>query len=781
MTTTPPPPRGIAALAAVATLSGLVTAAGATSAAAAVNCPSPRFTREFYPNTTFTGTPVRTDCDTAIDENWGTGAPAAGLPADNFGVRWTLARDFGSGGPFTLTATGQDGMRVYLDGVRQIDMWKNVSADGTQSVNVTIPPGTHTLRVNAVNWSGAANFKFGYTPRTSAADDKVKPLAPTGVTSQLDNTTAQAKVSWAANKEMDLGGYRIYRRLEGTTAWTLVRSTKATSFAELPPEGAGRTYQYQVRAYDLAGNVSGATTGQPVTTSTAATPGVPKATAADPGVALTWPASPGATGYLVRRTGDPAVHQTATASFTDTDAPRSVVSEYQVAALDSAGRASRYSVPATARRPVAPPHELTATPVSGRYVDLTWKVRPGTDGTYEGFTVYRSTTLPVDTRTAEVFCGSRTSKTLPDGQVQWTCQDNGTAADTKYHYVVEGWGTDRYAGNTSVVSNTATVTTGVKDQTPPPAVTGLTAQATAYGIVLNWNANPAADLQRYEVYSGTPLGEEKICSAGVAAYLGKTDTSYLVETLPDGDERCFFVDAVDTAGNSGFQWTGDASVANVTELNLTPSVETPENGPVTLNATRTATGTAVELAWNTVAGATGYLAYRWNPATKAYEKLTAQPVTGTAYTDSGPGHRHHALLPGDRRVRRRQGVGARRGPRDPPAAPPVGQARAATHRGGGPFAWGRVLFVYLRRPPRPVERAGVGDRPVTMPVSWRFASCTVGVRKRSDSRLSRLRGLSWVRAAGRSAVAGAARAVGAEASPTATARAAPDTTRVKVR
>ncbi|MFB6614507.1 PA14 domain-containing protein [Streptomyces sp. NPDC085524] len=640
MTTTPRLLRGIAASAAVATLCGLVTAAGTSSAAAdtaaaSVTCTSPRFTRVFFPDATFTGTPVRTDCDTAVDENWGLGAPAAGLPADNFGVRWTLVRDFGSGGPFTLTASGQDGIRVYLDGVRQIDLWKDVSADQTQTVNVTIPPGTHTLRVNAANWTGAAGVKFGYAPRTSAADDTVKPVAPAGVTSALDNTTAQVKVAWAANKEMDLGGYRVYRRPEGTSTWTRVGSTKATSFTEQPPEGAGRTYQYQVRAVDLAGNLSVATAGQPVTTSTAAVPGPLKATAADTGISLTWPASPGATGYLVKRAGDPTVRRTTTAGFVDTDAPRSVVSAYQVSALDSAGRASRFGEAATARRPVAAPHEVAATPAAGRYVDLAWKVRPGTDGAYEGFSVFRSTTLPVDTRTAEVFCGSRTSKTLPDGQVQWTCQDNGTAAGTTYHYVVQGWGTDRYAGNTSVDSGTATVTTGATDRTPPPAVTGLTAQATAYGIVLKWNANPAPDLQRYEVHSGTLLGGE-VCSAGVSAYLGKTDTSYLVETLPDGEERCFFVDAVDTTGNSSFQWTGEAAVTSVTELDVTPSVETPEDGPVALGAARAASGTAVELTWNAVPNATGYLAYRWNPATKAYEKLTAKPVTGTAYTDSGP-------------------------------------------------------------------------------------------------------------------------------------------------
>ena len=50
------------------------------------------------------------------------------LPRDNFGVRWSMSRDFGSGGPFALSAAAQDGIRVYLDGVRKIDLWSNVSA-----------------------------------------------------------------------------------------------------------------------------------------------------------------------------------------------------------------------------------------------------------------------------------------------------------------------------------------------------------------------------------------------------------------------------------------------------------------------------------------------------------------------------------------------------------------------------------------------------------------------------------------------------------------------------
>ncbi|MFK0023631.1 hypothetical protein [Streptomyces sp. NPDC090798] len=60
----------------------------------------PAYKRQFYANTAFSGTPKKTDRDAAVGENWGTKAPASGLPKDNFGVRWTVTRDvYGRVGP----------------------------------------------------------------------------------------------------------------------------------------------------------------------------------------------------------------------------------------------------------------------------------------------------------------------------------------------------------------------------------------------------------------------------------------------------------------------------------------------------------------------------------------------------------------------------------------------------------------------------------------------------------------------------------------------------------
>ncbi|OQD51926.1 hypothetical protein BM536_037185 [Streptomyces phaeoluteigriseus] len=131
---------GAAVLSLATALTGLVFP---TTAQAAVTCSAGVWKAQYYANTTFTGTPKATVCDTSIAENYGNGDPAGvSLPRDNFGVRWSMTRNFGSGGPFDLTVAAQDGARVYLDGSRKIDLWRNVSLDQKKTVRLTIPRGS---------------------------------------------------------------------------------------------------------------------------------------------------------------------------------------------------------------------------------------------------------------------------------------------------------------------------------------------------------------------------------------------------------------------------------------------------------------------------------------------------------------------------------------------------------------------------------------------------------------------------------------------------------------
>ncbi|MGW3130544.1 PA14 domain-containing protein [Streptomyces sp. NPDC001123] len=605
----------------LATTAGVLTTVAAPTASAATTCASPVFKRQMFANTTFKGTPKKTDCDSSVSESW-SGAPASGLPKDDFGVRWTVTRDFGSGGPFTLAASGLDGIRVYLDGSRKVDLWKNTTKTVTKTVNVTVPKGKHTLRVDYVNWTGAAKVKFTYTPRTSATVDKVKPLTPLDPLVSYDSDANTTKLGWTKNREMDLAGYRVYRRLRGSTGWTKVGTTTATSLTDAPP-ATGALYYYEIRAYDKAGNESTGTADTLVTSTVLQAPARFTASATDTGAELSWSGVHAAVKYRVERTDFYGVVTKSwdlayTVSLTDDKLTRGETVKYRVAAVDGSGHVSPFTDLQSVTRPLAAPRELTATAGTGS-ATLQWTMR-AEDAPYGEFRVYRSTTLPVDTSTAQWVTCTTSFTTLSDGSRRYSCGDFSAEEGTTYHYAVANvqW------PQVSPLSDTVTVTTLESDK-PPAQVTGLTATATEYGVELDWDDNTEADLLRYVVYRGTVIGEEgdqQVCSGGEWAYLRAGTSHYRDVRLPDGDHACYWVDAVDTAGNSNYQWTRQAYAVAVDELDLTPSVATPEDSPVTLTADTPDSG-GIHLTWNAVDSATGYQVYRWNPATQTYEKLAA--------------------------------------------------------------------------------------------------------------------------------------------------------------
>ncbi|MBH1934629.1 cellulose 1,4-beta-cellobiosidase [Streptomyces sp. AV19] len=370
---------------------GLTVPAGAAQAAP-VTCAPGVWKAEFFPNTTFRGTPRKTACDNAIAENYGTGAPA-GLPRDNFGVRWTTTRDFGSGGPFTLTAEAADGIRVYLDNVLKIDLWKDVPKTRKKAVRLTVPKGKHTLRVNYAAFTGPANVKFTYAPVTSKADDKVKPLAPARPKASYDAKSGRATLGWGRNNELDLAGYQVHRRVLPASgkagAWAVVSGKKpltGTSFTDRP-KSDGSSYAYAVTALDKAGNASARSAEARIGTAAPA-PAAPAGLAVSGDyleARLTWAKSKetGLAGYRVWRR-DPRhdwqpVLTTRETSATDTPVADGTAYEYAVTALGAggkeSGRSASVAFASVDRSLPQAPLDLAAfdTPPVG--VALYWRIR----------------------------------------------------------------------------------------------------------------------------------------------------------------------------------------------------------------------------------------------------------------------------------------------------------------------------------------------------------------------------------------------------------------------
>ncbi|WP_371660862.1 fibronectin type III domain-containing protein [Streptomyces sp. NBC_00280] len=423
---------------ALATAGGLLTAVSATPATAAtMTCNSPVYKRQFFASTTFSGTPKKTDCDAAVAENWGAKAPATGLPKDNFGVRWTVTRDFGSGGPFSFTAAAQDGIRVYLDGKVKVNLWKNVTTTQKQTVNLTIPSGKHTLRIDFAAWTGNANVNFGYAPRTSASVDKVKPLAPTAPTVTYDKATGKAKLTWAKNQEMDLAGYKLYRSLKGSQfGSTPLATTTATTYTDSALPKTGETYVYEVRAHDKAGNQSAGSADVTATTVDKTAP-----------VQVTGVSGQGTTAgnFLTWNASSKDVHHydlwAAPVGQSDPDGPQPVFGtswadkladpgttyEYKIQAVDGAGNTSPVSQTVPVTRPTASttpaPSALEGTPADAS-THVSWV--PSEDGSVTGFHVYRRASAN----------GVGTLVGSVNGSTASSYDDTSAPKGTAYYYVV---------------------------------------------------------------------------------------------------------------------------------------------------------------------------------------------------------------------------------------------------------------------------------------------------------------------------------------------------------
>ncbi len=126
-------------------LLALLILSGAPAVVAQPQRSDPAWKGEYFNNINFSGLPVMTRDDAAIDFDWGTGSPGGGVPADNFSVRWTRYLDLPAGNT-RFTVTADDGVRLWVDGQLLIDHWGDQPAT-TYSAEVWLTAGNHLVRM----------------------------------------------------------------------------------------------------------------------------------------------------------------------------------------------------------------------------------------------------------------------------------------------------------------------------------------------------------------------------------------------------------------------------------------------------------------------------------------------------------------------------------------------------------------------------------------------------------------------------------------------------------
>jgi len=109
---------------------------------------------------TFSTQPVLTRCEPAINNDWGTGSPGAGVSADSFTSRWVGTFDFEASG-YAFTATSDDGIRLWVDGQLLIDQWKDQAA-ATYKATKAMTAGEHEVKVEYYENAGLAVAKVSW-------------------------------------------------------------------------------------------------------------------------------------------------------------------------------------------------------------------------------------------------------------------------------------------------------------------------------------------------------------------------------------------------------------------------------------------------------------------------------------------------------------------------------------------------------------------------------------------------------------------------------------------
>jgi len=139
------------------------------------------WTGAYYNNQFLSGDPVLVRQDGAVGFNWGAGAPAPGVNADNFSVRWATDMYF-EAGTYRFSVVADDNVYLWVDypPQPQIDTFSNPSVGQAVNVDIALTEGFHHIQLDYQELGGDAYVNLAWSNVTPAPVIPGPPLPPVG-------------------------------------------------------------------------------------------------------------------------------------------------------------------------------------------------------------------------------------------------------------------------------------------------------------------------------------------------------------------------------------------------------------------------------------------------------------------------------------------------------------------------------------------------------------------------------------------------------------------------
>jgi len=200
----------------------------------------------FWNNKTFTGNPVASRTDPAVNFNWQTGSPDPAVPADNFSARWSTTITF-TAGTYRFRAGADDGVRVAIDGNLIINAWADATNGFRVSeVDISLGAGPHALVVDYYESSGNAGVQFSWIPAPAGPAPTAVPAVPNQTAPDTHAAPPSSALPVSAVKAVVIVDLANLRSGPSTTFPTIAELRRDERLGVVANNGANTWYLVQL-------------------------------------------------------------------------------------------------------------------------------------------------------------------------------------------------------------------------------------------------------------------------------------------------------------------------------------------------------------------------------------------------------------------------------------------------------------------------------------------------------------------------------------------------------